>query len=81
MERDLHNGMPFSMAQTIIQDCISSAAEASSMEFEALMKMEPGKEKRQVHDDMTIFIAWLGHAPYMVHSFAGSWKTRLVDLP
>ena len=60
---------------------MSLAAEESNMEFEALMKMEPGKERRLVHDDMTILIVWLGHAPYMVHTFAGSWKTRTLELP
>jgi serine/threonine protein phosphatase PrpC len=79
MESDLYNGAPFSICQTIIQDCLASAADSSAMSFEHLNKMTMGRSRRALHDDMTLVILWLGHAPKMVVSQVGKWMSARVE--
>lgn len=66
MEADLVDGMPFGMCESILRDCLDQAAEDAKMDLKELLSLPPGKQRRAIHDDMTLMILWLGHAPKMI---------------
>lgn len=52
-------------ARRIIQTCLERIALKLKITVDDISAVPAGKQKRQIHDDMTCIIIWLGHSPFM----------------